>query len=59
MAVAAAAFMVRRVESHASIAGGPSRQKFDELRQLCALQVPPVPPAWALDLWAKEAGPVA
>jgi len=59
MAVAAAAFTVWRVESHANIADGPSRQKFDELRQLGALQVPSVLPAWALDLWAKQAGPVA
>ena len=56
MAVAAAAFMVWRVESHANIAGGPSRQKFDALRQLCALQVPPVMPAWALGFGRSRQG---
>jgi len=36
-AVAAAAFIVWRVGSHADIVEGPSRQNFDELRQLGAL----------------------
>ena len=58
-AEAAAAFTVWRVESHASIAGGPLRQKFDVLRQLGALQVPPGLPARELGLRAKQAGPVA
>ena len=46
-----------RVESKSNVADGPTRDFFDVLVQLGALEVPAKLPTWAWDLWGDIADP--
>ena len=41
------------VETHANIADGPTRGRFGPLLRASAVEVSPVLPAWAFDLWSQ------
>ena len=46
------ALHLRRVESHANIADGPTRDRFDMIEQCAAQWVEPRLPSWARGIWA-------
>jgi hypothetical protein len=52
MAERSVALVIRRVESKANIADGPTRYFLDDLRQLGACQTKAVLPKWAYSIWS-------